>query len=415
MDSLNSNKPNLDLGATNPLEVSPSENRDNNNTNQKKEALPRFLVVKRKEGDFSKISPFLIEKALNGICGPTKMTKKTKEGLLLETVSPRQAKKILTMTKLCDIEVEVIPHKTLNNSKGIIYCPDLLNCTVEEIQEELANQGVISVSRIKTKRDGELKDTPNHILTFNSPILPKNVKVAFYSLNVRLYIPAPLRCFRCQHFGHTSMRCEKPQVCVCGEPIHTGKPCTPPIKCVNCEGSHSTRSKECPVYKQEAAIQEIKIKENLSYPEAKKKVIIPTPKINVSYSKAATSHPPVPPTVNTEELIKNLIPHLIEAIKSQLNIPFAVPQVKPPISKRVRTYSSDVDSVSESASNSQETKGKKKKSRGWPKGKPRKTTSLEKDIDNPGTTTLSDTNIENISEMDADPIEEPPDLDKEFY
>ncbi|CAH1114852.1 unnamed protein product [Psylliodes chrysocephalus] len=233
------------------------------------------------------------------------MIKKIKDGLLIETVSAAQTKRLLAIQKQHDMDVEVQPHKSLNKIKGVIYCPDLLNSTVDEILDDLKLQGVVSVYRNKSKKDGQLVDTPIHVLTFTTSILPKTVKVSFYSLPVRLYIPQPMRCFRYQKFGHTSMRYDKPQVCVCGKLII----------CINCNGTHSARSRMCPVYKQEMAIQEIKTKNNISYTEAKKKVIIPTPRQNTSYSQATSSLPH-----STEQLIKNLIPVLIHALKSQFTI-----------------------------------------------------------------------------------------------
>ena len=38
----------------------------------------RFFIIKRKEGDFSKTSPFLIEKAIQSVVGNVKSIKKTR-------------------------------------------------------------------------------------------------------------------------------------------------------------------------------------------------------------------------------------------------------------------------------------------------------------------------------------------------
>lgn len=300
----------MELNILNKTEVPPSQNRGTNNiANQEKVVYPRFLVVKRTVEDFSKTSPFVIEKFLNGFCGPPKVVKKIKDGLLIESVSPGQSKKLLSLKKFVDMEVTVSSHKTLNESKGIIYCRDLLNCSTEELEEELKNQGVVKVFRIKTRRDGNLVDTPNHVLTFNNPTPPKTIKVAFYSLDVRLYIPSPLRCFRCQKYGHTSMRCDKPQVCVCGKPIHEGHPCEEPVTCVNCEGNHSARSRECIVYKQECAIQNIKTTRNISYPEARKIVVKDTPTPGISFAQATKK-----PSIDLANLAKELAPLLLDMI-----------------------------------------------------------------------------------------------------
>lgn len=219
----------------------------------------RYLILKRKDGlTFEDVSPFLMNKGLYGLFGELEMTKKVREGILVETKTEKQSLKIQNTTKFLEYDIETTPHKTMNRSRGVIYCPDLLNCTIENIKEELKSQKVIDVVRIKSRKSGSLQETPNHILTFDTPTLPKKINVSFYSLKVRLFIPSPLRCFRCQKFGHRSTQCESIEICVCGKPLHEGHPCKGPIQCINCGGSHSVRSEECSVFKQELAIQEFK-------------------------------------------------------------------------------------------------------------------------------------------------------------
>lgn len=281
--------------------------------NQEKEVTipPRFLIIRKSQGDFSRESPFLIQKLLFGIVGNLKNIRKINEGLLVETVSSAQSTRLLNTKRLGENTIVVEPHKSLNVVKGVVVCRDLLNSTIEEITEGLKSQGVIEVKRIKINKNGELIDTANHVLTFNKPTLPSYVNAAFYKLPVRHYIPAPMRCFRCQRYGHTAMKCDNQQICMCGKPPHESQPCEEPLKCVNCLGDHSSRSKDCPVYKQELAIQEIKVKEKLSYLEAKKKVVVQTPKTGVSYAKAIST----PAKIDSASIIKELIPQLVTALK----------------------------------------------------------------------------------------------------
>ncbi|XP_071052624.1 uncharacterized protein [Onthophagus taurus] len=257
-----------------PIPEAPDSQKMDKTINQEKEVIPRFLVVKPLKGkSFEKMSPFALQKCLFGKFGGFKSIKKIAEGILMKAASIAQAKRVLSSERLGDIEVEVIPHKTLNVTKGIVYCPDLLNCTEEEIQQEMKGQGVIEVRRIKTRKAGLLVDTPNHILTFNKALSAKKGQGSILRLRSKdIYIPAPMRCFKCQRFGHTSLRCEAEQICVCGKAAHEGQPCESPLVCVNCGGPHSARSRVCPVYKKEVAIQEIKTKERLTYAEAKRKV-----------------------------------------------------------------------------------------------------------------------------------------------
>lgn len=290
------------------MDVDPTPVTQNQETTAVK---PRFLVVKRKEGDLANVNPILINKTLYGLVGQLEVVKKIKDGLLIQTRTAAQAEKLLNTSRLANMDVEITAHRYLNFSKGVVYCRDLLNCSTDDLLNELTGEGVTEIKRISVKRDGELVETGTHILTFNKPVLPKRIKVAFYSLVVRPFIPAPLRCFRCQKFGHTSKYCNKEQLCICGNPPHEGSPCNSPASCIHCNGPHSARYKKCPVFIQEMEIQELKIKEKLSYIEAKKKVLEKTPVAGVSYAQAVSSK--TKPT-ETSDLIKELIPQLVPVI-----------------------------------------------------------------------------------------------------
>lgn len=361
---------------------------------EKAGSVPRFLVIERiDEGNFDKVSPFVIAKQLFGLVGDLKTIKKTKEGLLVETVSEAQACRLLKLEKLGIYSTRTRPHKTLNFSKGVVSCPDFLNCTTDEILEELQQEGVIEVKRIMTKRDGRLIQTASHILTFNKPKLPIRIKAAFYCLEVRPYIPNPIRCFKCQRFGHISSKCSSEALCACGKPPHTGNPCQDPMKCVNCGGLHSARSKNCPKMVEEIAIQNIKVKERISYTDARRKVAQSNRTAQVPYSQVvATNKESI-----AKSILQELMPDITKAIEEQIQNSFTkvldkssslapkqipkTPQTTdmgPPTEKRKRnefkamhedSFDSD-ESSTLSQTSSLSCRGKKKK--GWPKGKARK-------------------------------------------
>ena len=62
----------------------------------------------------------------------------------------------------------------MNSSKGVIRCPELKNRDEDEVFEGTRSRGVTGVKRFKIKRKGELKDTNTFVVTFNTPVLPKN-------------------------------------------------------------------------------------------------------------------------------------------------------------------------------------------------------------------------------------------------
>ena len=68
---------------------------------------------------------------------------------------------------------------------------------------ELKDQG-FGVHRVTVRKNGEVIPTSTIFLTFNSPDLPKEIKMGYLRVKVELFVPNPLRCFNCYSFGHTS-------------------------------------------------------------------------------------------------------------------------------------------------------------------------------------------------------------------
>ncbi|GBO08399.1 hypothetical protein AVEN_171608-1 [Araneus ventricosus] len=223
--------------------------------------------------------------AITGSIGDVKSTKKLRSGeLLVEVQSRKQSEKILKLRKFSTIPITVSPHASLNSSKGVITCGELLNVPTEEILKELQGQGVSHVRRISIRRDGQLLNTKHLILTFDSAKLPEHIKAGYMRLSVRTYIPNPLRCFKCQRFGHSKTSCRGTLTCArCAEVGHESTDCTRTEKCVNCKGEHTSFSRNCIAWKREKEIISTKIKKQISYPEARKLVNSQTPTPGNSY------------------------------------------------------------------------------------------------------------------------------------
>ncbi|GBO19873.1 hypothetical protein AVEN_93223-1 [Araneus ventricosus] len=176
---------------------------------------------------------------------------------------------------------------------------------LEDLLDCLKNQNVIAVKRIAIKRNGQIFPTKQLILTFNNPTLPKSVKIAYINCPVKPYIPDPIRCFKCQKFGHTITACRsnKENCARCSLPDHNGQTCksTTP-KCFNCSGEHPSFCRSCPRYKLEKEIQTIKITKKISFQEARQIVMDRTPKPGLSYSSALNSSDTPPLTSKTPQL-----------------------------------------------------------------------------------------------------------------
>ncbi|XP_023210492.1 uncharacterized protein LOC111613378 [Centruroides sculpturatus] len=90
---------------------------------------------------------------------------------------------------------------------------------------------------------------------------------------VRPYIPNPLRCFKCQRFGHSQTSCRGKSLCAqCGIEGHDSTECKSTPHCVNCKDAHPSYSRKCPAWQREKEIQRVKTVKNVSYPEARRMV-----------------------------------------------------------------------------------------------------------------------------------------------
>lgn len=238
------------------------------------EGFPRFFVVHSTTDEpVANLSAFFIAKTIKNFVGNNFKAKKQRTGdLFVEIETKDQGTKLLFMKKIGEMDVEVTPHRTLNYTKGVISEQELLQSTDAEIEEELSEQGVIAARRITMRRNNEEIKTKHIVLTFNSTNLPDSIHAAYLHCKVRPYIPNPRRCFKCQRFGHGSMSCRGKPTCVtCGEDQHGEERCERTPKCINCTGQHGAYSRSCPIWKREKEIISIKTKENISYPEARKR------------------------------------------------------------------------------------------------------------------------------------------------
>ena len=251
---------------------------------------PRFMLIQSvdPERPISKLSPFTIHQGIKGLAGTPRTVRRLRSGdFLIEVTKPGQAESLLRSTVLADIPIKVVPHRSLNTSKGIIRSFDLRESSEAELKQNLANQGVTDVRRMTVMRDGQRRNTNTFVLTFGQPSHPTYVKCAYLNIKVETFIPNPLRCYKCQRFGHHKFNCRRNATCArCGEEGHEDSSCSQPEKCINCQDSHSAYSKICPIWKKEKQIQYLKVTNNISFPEARKLAETADSQASHSYASA---------------------------------------------------------------------------------------------------------------------------------
>jgi len=104
--------------------------------------------------------------------------------------------------------------------------------------------------------------------------LPTTVTIGFIRYKVSVYVPTPIRCGKCQRYGHKSQQCKRqePRCPRCTEP-HEYNKCTATdeqIKCANCGDKHSSGYKGCKKYREVSSVLRTAATQKISYRDALK-------------------------------------------------------------------------------------------------------------------------------------------------
>jgi hypothetical protein len=235
---------------------------------------PEYLIIQSaEEGELTK-NPFLTGKTIQSIAGEVTSVKRLRQGdILVHCATRSQAKNLMQLKAFAGCPCTVLPHRSLNSSKGIIRDRErcLQSLSEDDLVRELADQGVTHVKRFTVRKDSGVVKTNTYLITFSCAALPREIKAGYCNIKVDIFIPNPLRCYKCQRYGHGVSRCTNGHVCHrCGSDEHEGFDCKEAPHCHNCKGAHMASSKECPIWIREAEICKIKTTKNISFPEARK-------------------------------------------------------------------------------------------------------------------------------------------------
>ena len=121
----------------------------------------------------------------------------------------------------------------------------------------------MDIQKIQILKNWETIDTNTYIMTFNTPKIPKEIRIEYQKINVEPHIPNLLRCYKCQRFGHHQEKCTQPPVC---EEYNIHKDCQKDYKCANCQGNHDAGSRDCEIWKKEKEITRLEYTQNITYP-----------------------------------------------------------------------------------------------------------------------------------------------------
>jgi hypothetical protein len=183
----------------------------------------------------NQIITFCYRKCMKSCAGDVKNVTKLKSGgLMIECQRRQQSLNLLSLKQIHSRAKSSTPHRTLNTGRGIIRYrdEDLDNISDEEIGEELAPQGVIHVKRFISKRNGQTVKLNTFLITFNFHTILSSIRMGLYNVKVSPYVQNPIRCFKCQKFGHGKGQCNGKLKCFkYSEEDHKGFDCNNYPKC----------------------------------------------------------------------------------------------------------------------------------------------------------------------------------------
>lgn len=177
-----------------------------------------------------------------------------------------QAKLLLKLKRYGRHNINVKKVVRNNEVKGIVHGFD------KDIESKSLNQirafgyEITNIYIMPTKTEVQ-----SVVLTFKGDKLPDKVTLGYRAYNVRQYVPRPIRCFKCQRFGHKASKCSFDNRCSkCGEG-HRAEECQKEkteYKCCNCEESHSAAYSKCAQFVKAQEIIKVKVLEKVSYAQA---------------------------------------------------------------------------------------------------------------------------------------------------
>lgn len=246
-----------------------------------------ILQMTGKDGADLPVDPYLIGKSVESIVGENGIESAASEQTKRYTLrvrNPAHVEKLLRMKKLIDgTEISIVLHPTLNACKCVISSYDTIRYNEEEVLDKLNTQNVVKVQRITRMENGKRVNSPAIILTFQQTTYPEYVKVGLLRIATRPFYPNPLLCYNCLCYGHSKIRCTAAKRCYnCSAEFH-GDDCQLPAHCCHCNDEHRPTNRKCPVFRKETDIIKLKVNNNLTYHEARRRI----EEGNATYAQAA--------------------------------------------------------------------------------------------------------------------------------
>jgi len=157
--------------------------------------------------------PLKLTKAIEKEIGKIKFAKfLSNRRLLIFATDQRQREKILRAETLNGERISSHIPGSASRLRAVIQAVPL-SMARDEIIQEVKGGKIVKASRLQISRNGKKTDSLAVLLEFEK-VLAKKIRIGYMSYEVREFIPAPLRCFKCQRMGHTAGQWKGKQRCV---------------------------------------------------------------------------------------------------------------------------------------------------------------------------------------------------------
>ena len=230
----------------------------------------------------SKLNPIKVKQWLDNLVGQCKISP-DKNGNLIVMCGVSSENVLLNIKKFENHKISVTRHMQTEFQKGIIHGVSE-DFSDDDLKSYLsaADKTIIDAKRLGLSR--------SVVVTFSGSVLPSHVFYGYLRFSVKLFIPNPIRCFKCQRFGHIAAKCRSSVRCGnCGD-NHDTKECEmESAKCCNCGGDHRASSRECKYFDEAKVIIRVKTEQKISYAAAVKKMKVKRDQTVLKHASAKSS------------------------------------------------------------------------------------------------------------------------------
>ena len=132
----------------------------------------------------------------------------------------------------------------------VCYRDDGLSELIDtEIYKELEPHSIAHAKRFISRETGPEVNLNTFLIIYSTHNIPISIRIGQYNIMVNSYVPNPVRCFKCQTFGHGQSQCKGKIVCFKrSEEDHDGYTSENDHKCTNCGEPRVASSKNSQLY-----------------------------------------------------------------------------------------------------------------------------------------------------------------------